>query len=308
MVLRNLRAGTYTVAGRFIGDDPDNTPSTGAGTARGWLANNTDTNSATFLSVYSPFRQVSKDILLKPASNQDIAMQVKPAGGAAYEWVPYHGVATSFQADAPVFLDGDTVVDVAAMTTGQYRTLTSFELVQRFHGRNTSSGATNLIEVATSHLIRANGQVTITGKWKALADIVLGDNYVMMIPASMALFDQLASSIGNKYVNNAGLIGTITALTAENDTAMSYVFLSSANKSIAAAARYSNVQETIRRGKGSKNPDATKAFLQHRDASIVKVYNRPYQPGASIPAGTVHRFGGDYLYMQGQGLYDQFAL
>ncbi len=310
VLLKNLRPGTYTVSGKFVGDDPLNAPSTGAGTARGWLANNADStsSSATLVSVYSPFRAINKDILLKPASNMDIAMEVKPAGGATYEWVPYHGIATSFLADQPVYLDGDTVIDVAAMASGQYRVLTSFELVQRFYGRNTSSGATNLIEVATSHVVRANGQVTVNGKWKALADIVLGNNYVMMFPASMPIFDQLASSIGNAYVNNAGLIGTETNLVPENDTAMSYLFLSSTNKSVAAAARYNNVQETIRRGKGSKNPDATKAFLQHRDANIVKVYNRPYAPGTAIPTGTVHRFGGDYLYAQGTGLYDQFAL
>jgi len=309
-VLTNLRPGTYTVTGKFLGDDPLNVPSGGAGTARGWLANNADatSSSATLLDVYAPFRQVNKDILLKPASNMDIAMQVKPAGGTTLEWMPYHGVATMYLADAPVYLDGDTVIDVAGMATGQYRALGSFELAQRVYGRNSTSGATNLVELATSHLIRATGQVTVTGRWKALADIALGDNYHMMFPASMALFDKLVSSIGNAYRNGADLIGGVTNLAPENDTAMSYLFLASGNKSIAAAARYNNVQETIRRGKGSKNPDADKAFLQHRDASIVKVYNRPYLPGTAIPAGTTQRFGGDYIYAQGLGLFDQYAL
>jgi len=309
-VLTNLRPGTYTVVGKFLGDDPLNVPSGGAGTARGWLANNADatSSSATLLDVYAPFRQVNKDILLKPASNMDIAMQVKPAGGATLEWMPYHGVATMYLADAPVYLDGDAVIDVASMAIGQYRALSSFELVQRVNGRNSTSGATNLVELATSHLIRATGQVTVTGRWKALVDIELGDNYHMMFPASMALFDKLVTSIGNAYRNGTDLIGLETNLVAENDTAMSYLFLASGNKSIAGAARFNNVQETIRRGKPNKNPDTTKAFLQHRDASIVKVYNRPYLPGTAIPTGTVNRFGGDYIYTQGLGLYDQFAV
>ena len=309
-VLTNLRPGTYTVTGKFIGDDPLNVPSGGAGTSRGWLSNNADASSgaATMFDVYAPFRQVNKDILLKPASNMDIAMQVKPAGGATYEWMPYHGVATMFLADNPIYLDGDTVIDVAAMASGQYRALSGFELVQRVYGRNSSSGATNLVELATSHIIRATGQVTVHGKWKALADVVLGDNYNIMFPASMVLFDKLVSSIGNAYRNGADLIGTETALAAENDTALSYLFLASTNKAIAGAARYINPQETIRRGKADKNPDATKAFLQHRDASIVKVYNRPYAPGTTVAAGTTNRFAGDYIYTQGTGLFDQFAL
>jgi hypothetical protein len=309
-VFNNLRPGTYTIVGKFLGDDAAHAPSGGAGTARGWLSNNADgsSTSATLFAVWAPFRAINKDILLKPASNMDFAMQVKPAGGSTLEWVPYHGVATAIQADAPVYLDGDVVVDVTGMATGAYRALTSFEIVQRVYGRNSTSGSTNLIEVATSHLIRADSQVTVSGKWKALASIELGDNYVMMLPASMALFDQLATSIGNAYRNGADLIGTETALVAENDTAMAYLFLASTNKSVAAAARFNNVQETIRRGKGNKNPDATKAFLQHRDSSIVKVYNRPYAAGTAIPSGTVNRFGGDYIFAQGLGLYDQFAL
>jgi hypothetical protein len=309
-VLTNLRPGTYTITGKFLGDDPLNVPSGGAGTARGWLGNNDTVAStgAVVFDVYAPFRQVNKDVLLKPASNMDIAMQVQPAGGSSLEWMPYHGIATMFQADAPVYLDGDTVIDVASMATGQYRSLAGFELVQRVYGRNTASGATNLVELATSHLIRPTGQVSVTGRWKALANIELGDNYHMMFPASMTLFDKLVSSIGNAYVNNAGLIGTETNLVPENDTAMSYLFLASSNKSVAGAVRYTNPQETIRRGKGSKNPDSTKAFLQHRDASIVKVYNRPYLTGTAIPSGTVNRFGGDYIYAQGLGLFDQFAI
>jgi hypothetical protein len=309
-LMNNLRAGTYTVTGKFIGDDPANVPSGGAGTSRGWLANDADatSTSATLFSVYAPFRQVNKDILLKPASNMDIAMQVQPAGGSNLEWMPYHGIATMYQEDAPVYLDGDTVIDVAGMAIGAYRMVSSFELVQRVFGRNSASGSTNLVELATSHLIRSTGQVTVAGKWKALADIELGDNYHMMLPASMAIFDKVVTSIGNAYPTNPALIGTVTNLVAENDTAMSYMYLSSTNKSVAGAVRYTNPQETIRRGKASKNPDSTKAFIQHRDSSITKVYNRPYQPGTAIPAGTTQRFGGDYIYSQGLGIYDQFAL
>ena len=309
-VITNLRPGTYTVVGKFLGDDPANIPSGGAGTARGWLANNADasSSSATLLDVYAPFRQVNKDILLKPASNMDIAMQVKPAGGSTLEWMPYHGVATMYLADAPVYLDGDTVIDVAGMATGGYRALNSFELVQRVNGRNSETGATNLVELATSHSIRPSGQVTVTGRWKALQNIELGDNYHMMLPAGMAVFDLLVSSLGNGYRNGTDMIGTETALAAENDTAMSYLFLASTNKNVGAAVRYTNPQETIRRGKDRKNPDSTKAFLQHRDANIVKVYNRPYAAGTAVTAGTVQRFSGDYLFIQATGLYDQYAL
>jgi hypothetical protein len=104
------------------------------------------------------------------------------------------------------------------------------------------------------------------------------------------------------------MAGTVTNLVPENDTAMSHMYLSSTNKSVAGAVRYTNPQETLRRGKPNKNPDDTKAFLQHRDASITKVYNRARVPGTAVPSGTVQRFSGDYIYTQGLGLYDQFAL
>jgi hypothetical protein len=62
-------------------------PSTGAGNARGWLARNFDgtSSSATLFTVFSPFRAVNKEYLVKPASNTDFAIQVRPEGGATYE-------------------------------------------------------------------------------------------------------------------------------------------------------------------------------------------------------------------------------
>lgn len=310
ILMNNLRPGTYTVTGTFIGDDPANAPSTGAGNSRGWLANNADSTSSSshILSVYSTFRQVNKDKLVKPDSNMDFAIQVKPSGGSTLEWVPYHGVATAVQADAPVYLDGDVVIDVASMAIGQYRSIGSFELVQRVYGRNSTSGTTNLIEVATSQLVRANGVVSVNARVKRLANIEVGDNYYMMFPASMAIFDLLVSSSGNSYRNGVDLIGTETNLTADNDLSSGYILLSSTDKTVACAVRYNNPQETIRRNKNNKNPDSTKAFLQHRDASIVKVYNRPWAPGTALAAGTIDRFSGDYIYTQGVGLYDQYAL
>lgn len=310
ILMNNVRAGTYTISGKFIGDDPANVPSTGSGTARGWLANNADATSASshLVTVYSTFRQVSKDFLVKPDSNMDFAIQTKPSGGSTLEWVPYHGVATAVQADAPVYLDGDVEIDVASMAIGQYRSISSFELVQRVYGRNSTSGTTNLLEIATSQLVRTNSVVSFNGKVKRLANVEVGDNYFIMFPAAMAIFDKLVSSSGNVYRNGVDLIGTETQLVNDNDLSAGYLLLSSTNKNLACAVRYNNPQETIRRGKVSKNPDSTKAFLQHRDSSIVKVYNRPWASGTALAAGTIDRFSGDYIYTQGVGLYDQYAL
>jgi len=309
-LLTNLRAGVYTVAGKFLGDDPLNVPSGGAGTARGWLANNgTGTGNPTLLDVFSPFRSISKDTLLKPASNQDFAIQIQPGDGSGSpEFVPYHGVATAVFADQPVFYDGGDVIDLANLVVGQYKALKAFELTQRVYGRNPASGTTNLIEIATSQRIRPNGQLSVAGRVVPLAPVKMGSNYVIMCPAAMAIFDQYVSSFGNKYRNGADLIGTSTPLTSEADRATSGVFLSSTRKDLAVAFRYTNMAETMRRGKDRKPADGSKAFLQHRDASIVKVYNQPYAAGAIVAAGEIQRFSGDYLYLQAPGLFDQLSL
>lgn len=164
------------------------------------------------------------------------------------------------------------------------------------------------MEFWTSHRISANGMLSVDGKMRVMADVKLGSNYFMMCPVTGSRFDTVVTSLNIEYPNLPAMYGTSTYLPIESDVATSYAFLASGNKDIGVAFRYNNMAETMRRGKANKNTNAQKAFLEHRNADFLKLYNRPWASGTVLPAGTVNRFSGDYLYMQGPGLYDQFAL
>ena len=244
-----------------------------------------------------------------PHSNKDFAMQVSPAGsGLPPAWVPHHGTPSAFAVTPPLLYDGDTRIDVDAMSDGQ--TLTAqgtVHLIQHVYGRHPSQPETNLIEVWTTHSIRPDGTMTITGRLRALADIELGSAYLMMVPVS-GTFDRIVSSIGTAYPNTSDLHGTSTPLVAEADMATGYAFLDSARRDLAVAFRVLTPAETWRRGKTGKEPAASRAFVEHRNAEVTKLYQRPWTPGTVLEAGAIQRFAGEYLYLRAPRIYDALAL
>lgn len=294
----NLKKGTYVVKGEFIGEDPQNPPSTSP--ARGWL------NSTNYpvVTVDEIFADISKDYTLNTPSNKDFAFYIKPLGGTQQEFVPYHGTPTAFKASDLVYKDGDKVIDVASMANGEYKSVDSFCLSQHIYGRHPESGSTNLIEVWTNQLITKEGMYKVDGKMKVLQPITISNSYVIMGVAKGDLFTLCVSSFGNSYPHSPEMYGQITYLSEERDFAKSYCFLSSQQKNFAIAFRYNNIKETLRQFQSGKDTDPTKmAYLQHRDQHILKLYNRLWNT-ADLNPGYTLRFSGDYIYAVVENVYD----
>lgn len=286
----NLGAGTYVVAGTFMGNDPAHTPTA---TARGWLARSDGSQPEVLAYTAGPVMET----LVAPKSNRDFALRIAPASGGTSEFVPHHGVPTGVSAETMKVYDGGTVIDVASMTTGQTIDITSFELAQHIYGRNPATGSANLIELWTTHRIYADGRLAINGRFKTLADLIFNRSYVIMGPVRNAVFDKCVTSIRKEYESTPAMHGTSTYLTAESDTAESFCFLSSTRPELGMAFRYNNSAETIRRGQPNKREAGTRSMLEHRNADFLKHYQFLYADDAPVPAGTVHRFSGDYVHV-----------
>lgn len=298
---QDVPGGTYTLHGEFLGEDPEHAPTA---TARGWLGS-TDGSRPTVI-VQAP--TLSMDTLLAPKSNRDFALDLAPASGGDPEFVPYHGYPTGVAAEPAAIYDGAKIIDLAGMAVGELQSVSSFEIVQHIYGRNSGSGTANLIEVWTSHRIHPDARLSITGRWKALQEISLNRGYVIMGPVTGDLFDRMVTSTGHEYANSEDLYGTSTTLTAESDVAQSFCFLSSSKPDVGMAFRYNNAAETIRRGLDGKRPEEDRSFLEHRNERFLKHYQTLYANGAIIPAGTVHRFSGDYIHVAAPAIMGMLAL
>ena len=309
----DIAAGTYTLVATFAGDDPANIPSTGAGTARGWIGRK-DLGGAVSVShtlvTLTPTMTFTREQRIAPVSNWDIALLVRPTGAASYEWVPEHsGINSSVLAENPKFYNGNTPLDMDAMLKNATVTIDgTFEMVQHIYGRHTSQPGVNLIEYWTSHRFHPDGRVTVTGKWKALQNLEIDGGYVLMLPVEGSVFDKVITSYGNTYANTADMYGKRTFLRQEADTATSYVFASSLRKDLAIAVTYRNAAETMRRGRPGKPGKGAVSFIEHQDATKTKLYQQLFTNNSSVAAGTVHRFSGDFIRVSAPGVHDYLSL
>lgn len=300
---RNLDKGVYKIKGEFMGDDPQNPPSTSP--SRGWL------NSLNYptLTAEREFIYPEKDKILTTPSNKEFAYSIKPFGGTEFQFVPFHGIPTAFEAESAKFKNNGDVIDFSNMASGQYAEIDMFMLEQHIYGRHPESGDTNLVEIWTTHTITKDGVLSVDGKLKVLEPVTIIGSYVIMGVAKGDLFDKCVTSFGNQFLNTPEMQGTNTFLLEEGDLAKSYCFLSSINKNLAIAFRYNNIKETLRQSMPNKNALDAMAYLQHRSNDVLKLYNRLWDnTGQELEPGFTHRFSGDYVISVQKNAYDLLTI
>lgn len=306
--------GNHVLRGEFMGDDPGNPPSGGAGTARGWLARvyGTGVNTGQYDTFKLPDLTAgwAQGTQQGVESNREFAWWLKRAGTEQIaEWIPYHTADTAFNAEPARFFDGDRELNVFRMTLGEALDLTgAFKMVQHVYGRNTAEPTVNLLDIWTTTTIHPSGRMTIEGKIRVNFNIEVTHPYVIMNPLNSSVFDTVISPIGNVYPNTVAQEGTNTWLP-ESDWGESWLFLSSSQPDQAAAFRYNNPVATTRRGGVDKTAEANRSWLEHRaGGTILKHYQKLWATGAVIPAGTVHRFSGDYVHAQVPNAFGELSV
>lgn len=300
-------AGTWTIRGEFLGEDP-----AGAYTdaARGWVGS-VNSGSGYTLSVTNTLSEDVATTRLSPVSNKDFAFMIRQPGVGNYEFVPYHGTASEAFASPTKYYDGGAPLDVAAMSVGEVKTVASFEIVQHIYGRNStaSNPDTNLIEVWTKQRINPDGTYTVTGRWKALVDIESNwSSYTMMLMGSMPLFDQVVSTVSTHHEVDPSQAPANLWLANESDTADGYALLSSTDD-VVAAVRFDNRRETLRVGKPDKRAASSRGFIELRTGgTMAKIYNSIFATGTIVPVNTINRFEGAYFYGRIPGVYETLSL
>lgn len=298
-------AGTYTVRGEFMGDDPDHEPSTGPGTSRGWFRSTTAPDPTTLL--VTTFGIADSTVhALSGLSNKDFALSIQPTTGGVREFVPYHGTQSESFASATKYYNAGAPFKVNDLPLGVETPVESFEWVQHIYGRNSFTGTQNLLEVWTTQRITANGVFSVAGRWKPLVAVLSGSYvYHAMIMASLPLFDEAISTNGGTYVLD-GATAPQNIQTAERFTADGWAFLSS-TADVVGAVQYGNRLETVRAGDEEKPSIGT--FIELRSGgTMAKVYPPSYASGVTIPAGRIHRFSADYFYGVVPGIHNALTL
>ena len=295
--------GTYTIRGEFLGADPENPPSSGV--ARGWLY-----YMDTKILTASNAAQGTALVNLSPVSNKDFAFMMRPAGTESnFEFVPYHGTESEVVASPAKYYVAGSPLDVDALPDSEEVPIESFEVVQHIYGRNSSAPdpTQNIAEIWTSQKITSDGTYHVSGRWRPLVDVEMGNgSYPMMLPGYLEFFDEVISSVGTAHAVSGDNTPRNVWLTNERDSADGYAMLSSTSDFVA-AVQVDGRRETLR--VGAEDKATNMAWIELRaGGNIAKVYQSIFARGAVVPAGQMHRFSGRFWYGAAPGMRSVLSL
>jgi hypothetical protein len=299
-IFRDLPRENHRVIATFKGDDPVNPPSSGVGTARGWMKYRAGATYDYPATRYDSFPTNTKvQQILYGLSNKDFALSVKPAGTAlSSKFVPMHSsTGTAFKITNPeLYVDGKLIGSDAFIGNAK-----EFKLVQRVYGKHPDY-ANNLLEITTIHTINLNGSVEITGKVKFLENTDIS-GYTAMMPIAYSFAQQCVTSIGNNY--DATLQTGSTDLTDEKDKTQSFIFVNINMKDYACAMRINDIKNTLRQGKSNRYKDnnGSPIWLEHRGTTLQKIYPNVFK-FHTAQANEVYKFGATYMIGNIKNIYD----
>lgn len=285
MLFEFLPNGEHTIVGTFMGDDPLNPPSSGAGTSRGWVYGSTGTWEL-FETKYSFTKEVE---VFKMTSNKEFAIAVTPTGATTAQWIPEHNsVGTAFAIKQEVYFDNKLQTEWTNQTN--YYQYNSVQVIQKMYGKHPEN-ANNLIEFTTIHTFNADGVFTKT-KINVLQNITINTGYALMCPVHFPFTDKMMTSLGNAY----GIVSTVDYAStdlSENDKALSYLFIGNATyPNYVGAMTISQPKKTLRVGKTGRKTPLT--WLQFRATnSLAKLYPQMFN-NYQATTGEKFEFSGYY--------------
>lgn len=302
-VVRGLSNGSHTVVATFKGDDPAHAPSGGAGTSRGWARNatnyaNKDDKYRTAI-IYGPTqstRPIKLFEVLHAWSNKEFALNVTPTGsGYPAQWLPEHvNVPTVFAVSQRVYLDDTEVTNWTPDPT--IRPVQSVKIVQQLIGKHPNDPTNPVAELYGVHTVSASG-VSVKFKIKWLRAVTISTGYGMMFPVAGPFAGKLVTSLGGTYDATA-TNGSATDL-AENDRSASYAYVHShtgtnGEPDTVAAMTVHDIAKTFRYGLPGRRSTGSIVWLQHRDATMQKLYPHVFDRH-NAAAGDTYECGGTYF-------------
>lgn len=301
-LFENLENKKHTLIGTFKGDDPQNPPSSGTGTSRGWTYYNDGENGVNSFYSYVTIPNVTPIVTpLFGSSNKEFAIEVRKKGtNYPYHFCPYHDAVTAFKIEEPIIkIDGELV----NLKTGDlYKDINEVKITQRINAINPESDDV-LAEVSTITVFRSDGAVSVDGKYIAKVDLDVNSAYGIMFMVDATFNTKLCSSINKTYLTSDTPVGTNLYLSEESDKTTSFISLSKNHPNICAAVTFNNPKTTLRSGLGGKVEKCT--WIEYRNSTLTKLYQQVYGK-TSINAGEVFRFSGTFIVAEIDGVFNIF--
>ena len=283
LVFANLANTTHHAVAEFIGDDPDNPPTS---TPRGYFYQSTLGDKPFRQANVLPINETTAKEVVGSNSVPDYAIQGRKAGtSTSFEWSPVHGVVSGVSVDVAMKIKADGVILGAAsgqMPQIDFKEIKNFELSQFFRVVNPNAvGDGKLWEHTLTHIIdERNPFLTIQNVMKLLQNVEFGSGYFGMLPSRQSTM--------NRLVLNNGLMYAPLTIEAQEDyygaDVTSAAFTGNYAQGIfhGVAIDMSSPEEIYNLGKNIE--PSQKARISFRPNDVAKVYFTSFR-GGTAPIG-----------------------
>lgn len=286
VIATNLQQGPHKLELKFVGDDPENPPSSSP--ARGWIKQNLSSGTDTRTETFRITVDESQNINVLYDSNKEFAFDVDDAGNRA--WIPEHNSTGTLKLGTKgtqkLILDN---VEVSMNVASTAKTFKEMKILQDLYGfmPNATEPVCRVLIVAT---ITSRG-VKFNTTWTWFKSVTVRNGYVNMFTVNPAFANRIVSSNRQNY--NIKIFDNSYEYIAEK-APYSYAALSTDFDSYYATVDNINPYETLRLGSSTRDGDEWGANLfaiQHRNEYLQKLYPKTYTNHVTQP-NEVYRFEG----------------
>lgn len=289
LIAEGLTNEQHTLTMEFKGEDPNNPPS---GTARGWARvndgtnNNPDLNRETFEVLSEEMTQT--EILSN--SNKEFAFRAKEQGASySAEWMPEHnGKGSAFVGSGgfqEIYIDGKIINSSQVVSNQSFNEAKIVQKLEFLHPFNSVKLGTLLFTTTINHK-----GIAYTGKMLWEKDVTITAGYVNMFTLNPQFAKKLVSSFGNQY----DLTIADGSLEDINEVPFGFIALNPNEPNYYVYMQSFATNDTLRldkTGRRGKTDGTGLYFLQHRDATLQKLYPQTYS-NHNATTGEVYYFEG----------------
>lgn len=200
-VFNGLEYATYYCVATYIGDDPENPPSSTP--SRGYLYNSESSWTLREENKNGFINSSSAKGIISSSTISDFAIAARPSGQTySSEWVPAHAVSNvSLNKFIKVFIDGiDVIATGGQLLAKTYTDVKSFQIVQSFDANNPNGDHGTLWKHYVSHIISAKEPCCkINNKMEFAQDTLISSAYLTMLGVNSANVSRLALNNGVEF-------------------------------------------------------------------------------------------------------------
>lgn len=288
-VFKGLDYNTYFGEATFLGDDPDNPPSSSP--SRGYLYNPSSSWTLRQENKNGYIDTATARDLISPNTIPDFAISAR-ANGETYPivWVPYHTVANvSLNPAIKVVIDGvDMITIPGGLLVADYNNIKSFEIIQTFDARNPNDPGDPLWKHYVYHTIKKeNPCCVIQNRMEMLRNTFIASAYLTMNGVNSTQVSRLVLNNGVEY-NSIPNDGSELQFDYDVSSAL-YVGEYSAGRTHGTAIDVKSYADAVGLRKRPPTDNTLPGLLTFRTDNVAKIYLRALPNNSVLLAGDVLR-------------------